>query len=111
MADEAQLRDLKQKIGNVDVLLVPIGSPWMKPVELDTLDQTIDILAPRLSIPMHYWKLADKDAVLSGLSGRGYRVIKVEGNSIELSADRLSEPVSKVIWNVPAGDYRIVSQN
>jgi L-ascorbate metabolism protein UlaG (beta-lactamase superfamily) len=111
MADETQLRDLKQKIGDMDLLLIPVGSPWMKPVELDTLDQTIGILAPRLSIPMHYWKLADKDAVLSELSGRGYRVVDVEGNSIELSADRLSEPGSKVIWNVPAGDYRIVSQN
>ena len=104
MADKAQLRELKQKIGNVDVLLVPIGSPWMKPVDLVTLDQTIGILAPRLSIPMHYWKLTDKTAVLSGLSGQGYRVIDAEGNSIELCADHLSEPGSKVIWNVPAGD-------
>jgi L-ascorbate metabolism protein UlaG (beta-lactamase superfamily) len=69
MADEAQLRELKQKIGDVDVLLVPIGSPWLKPVDLSTLDLTIGILKPRVSVPMHYWKVTDKAAVLSGLSG------------------------------------------
>jgi L-ascorbate metabolism protein UlaG (beta-lactamase superfamily) len=106
MADEAQLRGLKQKIGNVDVLLVPIGSPWLKPVDLSTLDLTIGILKPRVSVPMHYWKVADKAAVLSGLSDQGYQIVNVENNSLEFSAESLPEHNSQTIWNIPTGKYQ-----
>ncbi len=109
MADEVQLRGLKQKIGDVDVLLVPIGSPWLKPVDLSTLDLTIGILKPRVSVPMHYWKVADKAAVLSGLSDQGYRLVEVVGNSIEFSAKSLPEHNSQTIWNIPGGKYRLVN--
>ncbi len=106
MADAAQLHELKQKIGDVDLLLFPIGDPWLKPVALETLIQTLEILAPRLSLPMHYWKLADKVATLNGLSQRGFKVVKVEGNSIELSAANLPGQGAKTIWDVHAGVYR-----
>jgi L-ascorbate metabolism protein UlaG (beta-lactamase superfamily) len=105
MADESQLRALKQKIGNLDVLLIPIGSPWLEPVEGSTLDETIGILNPRVSLPMHYWTLAGKAAVLSGLSGLGYQVVDMPGNLVEISAGNLPERGSKTVWSVPAGSY------
>jgi L-ascorbate metabolism protein UlaG (beta-lactamase superfamily) len=106
MANETMLRELKQKIGNVDVLLVPIGSPWMKPVDRNDLDLTIRILNPRVSIPMHYWTLADKAAALSGLSSLGYRLMDMQENLLEFSEARLPGRDSKTIWNIPAGKYR-----
>jgi L-ascorbate metabolism protein UlaG (beta-lactamase superfamily) len=109
MADEAQLCGLKQKIGDLDLLLVPIGTPWMKPVDLSTLGLTIGILKPRISLPMHYWKVADKAAVLSGLARQGCRLIKVECNSIEFSAESLPEQNSRTLWDIPAGNYQPVS--
>jgi L-ascorbate metabolism protein UlaG (beta-lactamase superfamily) len=105
MGDEAQLRDLKRKIGEVDILLIPIGSPWLKPVDAGILDRTIGILAPRISVPMHYWTLTDKTVVLSGLSGLGYQVVDKYKNSIEISAGSLPARDSKTVWNVPAGKY------
>jgi L-ascorbate metabolism protein UlaG (beta-lactamase superfamily) len=105
MAEASQLHALKQKVGDVDVLLTPIGSPWLKPVELGTLDGTISILNPRVTIPMHYWTLADKTAVLSGLSGLGCSIVDLPGNALEFSAGSLPERRAKTIWNVPAGKY------
>jgi hypothetical protein len=106
MADESQLRELKQKIGEVDILLIPIGSPWMKPVDGNILDRTICTLNPRVSIPMHYWKLRDKAAVLSGLSDLGFQLVDFHSNSIDLSAGSLPARDSKTVWNVPAGRYQ-----
>jgi L-ascorbate metabolism protein UlaG (beta-lactamase superfamily) len=108
MADRSQLHELKQKIGDVDVLLIPIGSPWLKPVDASVLDLTIGILNPKISLPMHYWTLADKTAVLSGLSGLGYQLMDMHTNSVEFSAIGLPERDSKKVWNVPAGKYRRV---
>jgi L-ascorbate metabolism protein UlaG (beta-lactamase superfamily) len=108
MADGSQLGELKQKIGDIDVLLIPIGSPWLKPVDASILDTTIGILKPRVSIPMHYWTLADKAAVLSGLSGLGCQLVNMPGNSVEFSAGSLPERGTKTIWNIPAGRFRPV---
>jgi L-ascorbate metabolism protein UlaG (beta-lactamase superfamily) len=105
MAEASQLHALKHKIGEVDILLIPIGSPWLKPVALSVLDETITILNPKVSIPMHYWTLADKAAVLSGLSGLGYRIVDMPGNSLEFSAGGLPDHGVKTVWNVPAGKY------
>jgi hypothetical protein len=88
--------------------LMPIGSPWLKPVEQDTLDGTISILNPRVTIPMHYWTLADKTAVLTGLSSLGCSIVDMPGNALEFSAGSLPERRAKTIWNVPAGKYHPV---
>jgi L-ascorbate metabolism protein UlaG (beta-lactamase superfamily) len=106
LADESQLRELKQKIGEVDILLIPIGSPWMKPVDGNILDKTICTLNPRVSLPMHYWTLRDKAAVLSGLSSLGYQLVDFHGNSIDFSAGSLPARGLRTIWNVPAGRYQ-----
>jgi len=58
---------------------------------------------------MHYWKVTDKAAVLSGLSGQGYRLVDVQGNSLEFSAESLPERNSQTIWNIPAGKYQPVN--
>ena len=111
MADAAMLHELKQKIGDMDVLMIPIGSPWLKPVDASLLDMTINILNPRVSLPMHYWKLADKVAVLSRLSGLGYQVMNMDSNSVEISDGSLPAPGSKTIWNIPAGKYHPLNIN
>jgi L-ascorbate metabolism protein UlaG (beta-lactamase superfamily) len=111
MADESQLHALKQKIGDVDVLLIPIGSPWLKPVNVGTLDETIGILNPRVTIPMHYWTLAGKAAVLSGLLDLGYQMVDMPGNLVDFSAGNLPERGSKTVWNVPAGKFRPMGFN
>jgi L-ascorbate metabolism protein UlaG (beta-lactamase superfamily) len=108
MADAAQLRELKQKIREVDVLMIPIGSPWLKPVDKAILDMTIGILDPRVSIPMHYWTLPGKAVVLSGLSELGYQLVEVHGNTVHFSEGSLPARNSKTIWNVPAGKFHPV---
>jgi L-ascorbate metabolism protein UlaG (beta-lactamase superfamily) len=105
MASETLLRELKQKIGDVDVLMIPIGSPWLKPVDESIVDMTIGILNPRVSLPMHYWTLSDKDKVLSGLSKLGYQLVDFQSNLVEFSAGSLPPRTTKTIWIVPAGKY------
>jgi L-ascorbate metabolism protein UlaG (beta-lactamase superfamily) len=103
MADESQLIQLKQKIGDLDLLLIPIGSPWMKPVDVSILDRCISILNPRISLPMHYWTLAGKAEVLSGLSSIGYQLVTMTSNSVEFITSSLPSRDSKTVWNIPAG--------
>ena len=93
MADESQLRELKHKIGGVDILLIPIGSPWLKPVDGSILDMTIRILNPRVSPPDALLEHSrDKAAVLSGLSALGYQLVELHGNSVDFSAGSLPAP-------------------
>jgi L-ascorbate metabolism protein UlaG (beta-lactamase superfamily) len=111
MADASLLHKLKQKIGDVDILLIPIGSPWLKPVDAECLDMTMHILNPRVSLPMHYWTLADKATVISGLSGLGYQIKNMLGNSVEFSFGSLPAHDLKIIWNIPAGKYHPMDIN
>jgi L-ascorbate metabolism protein UlaG (beta-lactamase superfamily) len=111
MADESQLRELKQKIGDVEILLIPVGSPWLKPVDCRDLDMTISILCPRVSLPMHYWKLDDKAGVLSSLSALGYQIRDMQGNSVDFTSGKLPARDLKTIWNVPAGKFHRMDNN
>ena len=103
MADSGKLHVLKQKIGDIDLLMIPIGSPWLKPMDSGILDTTINILHPGASLPMHYWTLADKAKVLSELSELGYQVVKIPTNLVEFTKKSLPQENSKTIWNLPAG--------
>ena len=100
MAITTLLEELKEKVGNLDILLIPIGSPSMKPVSKNILMKTIDILEPRVSIPMHYWSLAWKTEVLSALEKSGYTIYKFAGNRVDIQLDKLPPINSKTIWSV-----------
>ncbi len=84
-------------IGKVDVLLIPVGGYF-------TIDHTVaahvvDMLAPRLVIPMHY-KTDKVDFPIAGvdpfLAGQG-RVDRKESSTIEVDADSLPKERTVVV--------------
>ena len=52
---------------DVDLLLLPIG--WTRTI-IEEAEATLDLLAPKRAIPMHYWSPQEKDAFLTHLERR-----------------------------------------
>jgi L-ascorbate metabolism protein UlaG (beta-lactamase superfamily) len=105
MASEAELEKLKKKIGRIDMLFMPIGTPSLTAVDLGTLKTTMEVMKPRVIIPMHYWSLNDKKAFLSGMEKDKYKVENINGNMKKITLKELPPEGSKIIWNMTAGNY------
>jgi L-ascorbate metabolism protein UlaG (beta-lactamase superfamily) len=105
MASPPALEELKKKLGNIDVLFMPIGTPNMGEVELATLKTTLEVLNPRVVIPMHYWSVKDKQDFLSAMEKDKYKVENIKSNLKEFTLKDLPPAGAKTIWNMVAGSY------
>jgi L-ascorbate metabolism protein UlaG (beta-lactamase superfamily) len=82
---------LKALAGQVDVMLALAGAHAT--IGLDDLDAAIEVIAPRIVIPMHYWhprgvlKIEPVDTFLARHSGEA--IVRVGGPSIELTPETL----------------------
>ncbi|MDP4094129.1 MAG: MBL fold metallo-hydrolase [Bacillota bacterium] len=85
-------------IGNIDVLLIPVGSVFT----VNYLDaaEIMEILSPKITIPMHYktkaltFELDKVDKFLSVVDGREYTA-----NEIEINRDNLEDYPPVVVLN------------
>lgn len=105
MGNKKSLEELKQKIGKIDILLMPIGTPYTREVNPETLTTVLQVMDPKVTIPMHYWNMEDKEESLSNIAKAGYKVEKIEGNSKVFTAKDIQENGSKIIWNLPGGKF------
>jgi L-ascorbate metabolism protein UlaG (beta-lactamase superfamily) len=105
MADKVELEKLKKRIGTIDILFMPIGTPFLEQMYTETLKSTLDIMNPRVVIPMHYWKVSDKQAFLTAMEKDKYKVENIDGNMKKVALKDLPPAGSKTIWNIKAGSY------
>lgn len=105
MADKTALEELKKKIGNIDILLMPIGSPDNAAVDYSTLKTTLQVMDPKVTIPIHYWKVADKEQFLSNTIKDGYKVEKLDTNTKVITIKDFKDQAPKTIWSLAAGKY------
>jgi len=61
MTDYNSLKELKEKLGSIDILIMPIGFQPKKVVSSAKWDLTMRILKPQIVIPVHYWDIKDKE--------------------------------------------------
>lgn len=85
-----------QKIGDVDILFVPIGGTFT--VDADQAWKVVNMIKPKITIPMHY-KIGGLSLPISGiepfLAKNKYKTLKV-GNEIDIEKDDL--PKDPEIW-------------
>jgi len=103
MAKSNRLSELKEKIGDIDILLLPIGSPFLRPVALDILQQTVEILNPRVLIPIHYWAVEQKTDFCTAFSRAGWQIVSPEHNRLAIEG-KPGEQV-KEVWSIPPGIF------
>lgn len=107
MLDKPLLNELKEKIGNIDILLMPIGTPWLEKFQTEeVLVDVIDVMNPRVIVPIHYWKIRDKESFLNEIANHVDGIVKFEENLIEVNHEDLKNNTGKVIWGIPAGAYK-----
>jgi len=85
-----------QKIGDVDILFVPIGGTFT--VDADEAWKVIKSIKPKIAIPMHY-KIGGLSLPIEGIDSflgkNNYKTIKV-GNEIDIEKEDL--PSEMEIW-------------
>ncbi|MEX0785089.1 MAG: MBL fold metallo-hydrolase [Dehalococcoidia bacterium] len=90
-------------IGDVDVLLIPVGGGFT--IDAAAATNIVAQLAPRVVVPMHYGTPAlniDLEPVDAFLEGKTVR--EVGGSTAELAVDALPEPGAAEVWVLePAG--------
>ena len=88
--------DAVQKIGDVDILFIPIGGTFT--VDAERAWDIINVIKPKIAIPMHY-KIGGLSLPIAGidpfLERNKYKVLKV-GNEIDIEKEDL--PVEPEIW-------------
>lgn len=88
--------DTIQKIGDVDILFVPIGGTFT--VDADQAWNIINMIKPKIAIPMHY-KIGGLSLPIAGidpfLEKNNFKVLKV-GNEIDIEKEDL--PREAEIW-------------
>jgi len=90
----------KEKIGDVDILCIPVGGVFT--IDADKAIQTIEIIKPKIVIPMHYktphlkFDLAKVDEFLNKIK---YPIKKFHEKEIEVTKDKL--PTSTEVWILP----------
>lgn len=105
MADSQKLKDLKNKIGNIDILMMPIGDPNCIKVDFNILQNTMNLMDPKVVIPIHYWNVADKKEFSDNSSKLGYSIKNIKENYILVSAKELSSQNGKTIWNITPAKF------
>ena len=88
--------DAVQKIGDVDILFIPIGGTFT--VDADQAWKVVNMIKPKIAIPMHY-KIGGLSLPIAGiepfLEKNKYKILKV-GNEIDIEKDDL--PKEPEIW-------------
>lgn len=88
--------DAVQKIGDVDILFIPIGGTFT--VDADQAWEVVNMIKPKIAIPMHY-KIGGLSLPIAGiepfLEKNKYKILKV-GNEIDIEKDDL--PKEPEIW-------------
>lgn len=83
--------DAVQKIGDVDILFIPIGGTFT--VDAEQAWDIINVIKPKIAIPMHY-KIGGLSLPIAGidpfLEKNKYKVLKV-GNEIDIEKEDLPE--------------------
>lgn len=83
--------DAVQKIGDVDILFIPIGGTFT--VDAERAWNIINVIKPKIAIPMHY-KIGGLSLPIAGidpfLERNKYKVLKV-GNEIDIEKEDLPE--------------------
>jgi L-ascorbate metabolism protein UlaG (beta-lactamase superfamily) len=102
------LCDLKMRIGDINILLLPIDNPEMEKIETGRLIRIIDTFCPNIVIPMHYFSLSHKIEFLNDLYQSGYEILDNENNFIEILLDSELLAKRKEILNIKAGKYESI---
>lgn len=105
MPNNSLLEKLKKKIGNIDILLMPIGIKTSEKVDQETLKNTIEILNPKIVIPMHYFTMDQKTQFLSDAQKADYAVENINENYKTISKNDLQNISKKVIWSIKPDKY------
>lgn len=113
MADSQKLKELKDKVGNIDILMMPIGDPNCIKVDFNILQNTMNLMNPKVVIPIHYWNVADKKEFSDNSSKLGYIIKNIKENNILVSGKELSsqnrKAISsqnrKAIWNITPAKF------
>lgn len=100
MGDLQKLKELRDKIGNIDILMMPIGDPDCNKVDFNILQNTMNLINPKVVIPIHYWHVADKKEFSDKSSKLGYSIEEIKENNIVVSSEKLSLLKGKTIWNM-----------
>lgn len=89
--------DQLRSLGEVDVLLLPVGGFFT--VDADAAARIVDLIKPRLIIPMHYKteKCGFPIAPVDEFSKRMTKVKRPGGSEVELSPDKLP-PTGPEVW-------------
>ncbi len=105
MSNKLQLIDLKEKLGPIDLLLMPIGDGNLVNLGKTVWTNTIEILEPKVIVPMHYWSLEDKAAFLEYYEKKEFKVLDFDqSNTFSKSLLKTSTP-KPIIWNIsPVGN-------
>jgi L-ascorbate metabolism protein UlaG (beta-lactamase superfamily) len=105
MEDSQKLKELKDKIGNIDILMMPIGDPNCKKVDFNILQNTMNLMNPKVVFPIHYWNVTDKKEFSDNSSKLGYSIKDIKENYILVSAKELSSQNGKAIWNITPAKF------
>jgi L-ascorbate metabolism protein UlaG (beta-lactamase superfamily) len=105
MADKTILDKLKKKIGDIDILFMPIGISSKEKVDQETLKNTMEILDPKIVIPMHYFTMDQKAQFLSDAQKANYTVENINENCKTISKNDLQSISKKVIWSIKPDKY------
>lgn len=105
MADKSLLEKLKKKIGDIDILLMPISISSKIKFDQESLKNTIEILDPKVVIPMHYMQLDHKTQFLSDMKKENYEVEDINENYKTISKNDLQNISKKVIWSIKPDKY------
>lgn len=105
MADKSLLEKLKKKIGDIDILLMPISISSKIKFDQEELKNTIEILEPKVVVPMHYMQLDHKTQFLSDMKKENYEVEDINENYKTISKNDLQNISKKVIWSIKPNKY------
>jgi L-ascorbate metabolism protein UlaG (beta-lactamase superfamily) len=103
MARVQRLSALKEKIGDINILMMPVGSPFLRPVAMEILQQTVDILDPGVVIPIHYWTIEQKANFCTAFSQNKWQVVSTQQNRVLVNFEAGEQ--AKQVWCISPGIY------
>lgn len=103
--DLPKLLELKKKIGDIDLLLMPIDGANTKPLGSQAVLEAIKILAPAVVIPMHYYDSKDKVQFLADAKKNGYKIMdRISGFAFDYEIRHSSE--GPVFYRLTPASFR-----
>lgn len=105
MANLQKLKELKDKIGNIDILMMSIGDPDCEKVDFNILQNTMNLMNAKVIIPIHYWNVTDKKEFSDNSLKLGYSVKNKNENYITVSKKMLSSLKGTTIQNITPSTF------